>query len=76
MLSTMPIRDSVIDEAIATMGANGNTALAAVLGITAQALSQWTRVPAHRVIAVEAATGIHRARLRPDLYPPENVAAT
>lgn len=75
MLSAMPIRDPVIDEAIATMGDNGNTALAAALGITAQALSQWTRVPPTRVMAVESITGIHRSRLRPDLYPPEREQA-
>jgi DNA-binding transcriptional regulator YdaS (Cro superfamily) len=38
------------------------------LGITPGAISQWDRVPAERVPAVEKATGIPRHRLRPDLY--------
>jgi len=39
------------------------------LAITSQAISQWSRVPPGRVIAVEAATGEPRHELRPDLYP-------
>jgi TorA maturation chaperone TorD len=31
-------------------------------------VSNWARVPAERVLAVEAATGVNRAALRPDLY--------
>lgn len=42
--------------------------LAAELKITSGALSQWTQVPADRVIAVEAATGISRHVLRPDVF--------
>jgi DNA-binding transcriptional regulator YdaS (Cro superfamily) len=38
------------------------------LGITPGAISQWDRVPAERVPAVEKATGIPRHKLRPDLY--------
>ena len=45
--------------------------LAAALGITHGAVSQWHRVPADRVIAVERITGIARTTLRPDLYPAE-----
>lgn len=44
--------------------------VARALKITHGAVSQWKRVPAERVIAVEALTGIARERLRPDLYPP------
>lgn len=44
--------------------------VARALGITHGAVSQWRRVPAGRVIAVEALTGIPRERLRPDLYEP------
>lgn len=50
--------------------------LASDLNITSGALSQWTQVPADRVIAVEAATGISRHVLRPDVFgpAPERVA--
>ena len=48
---------------------NGRT-LAEKLGITAQALSQWARVPHLRVLDVERITGVPRHELRPDLYPP------
>lgn len=44
-------------------------ALAAQLGVSGSAISQWDKVPAERVIAVEAATGVRREDLRPDLYP-------
>jgi DNA-binding transcriptional regulator YdaS (Cro superfamily) len=44
--------------------------LALLLGITHGAVSQWRRVPADRVVAVERVTGISRSTLRPDLYPP------
>lgn len=52
------------------------TWLAGELGITHAAVWQWDRVPADRVLAVERATGIPRAELRPDLYGelPETVA--
>ncbi len=44
--------------------------LAEVLSITPGALSQWTQVPANRVIEVEHATGISRHALRPDVFGP------
>lgn len=55
----------------AKLAVNGNTGLARALagGITPQAVSQWKRVPAGRVIDVERVTGVRRHRLRPDLYP-------
>lgn len=49
--------------------AGGAKALADRLGISKQAVSAWKIIPAERVIAVEAATGIAREKLRPDLYP-------
>lgn len=42
--------------------------LAAALKIAPSAISQWSEVPMGRVVAIEAATGIPRAELRPDLY--------
>lgn len=47
------------------------TKLAEAMGIGVSAISQWKRVPAERVLAVEAATGVSRQQLRPDLYPAE-----
>ena len=47
------------------------TKLAVELGITHSAVSQWRRVPAERVLAVERLTGVSRHDLRPDLYPQE-----
>lgn len=43
--------------------------VAKALKITHGAVSQWKRVPAERVLEVEAVLGISRHRLRPDLYP-------
>jgi antitoxin CcdA len=45
--------------------------LAKVLGLKHPSLARWQRngrVPADRVLAVEAATGVPREQLRPDLY--------
>ncbi len=45
------------------------TQLAYALGINRQAITFWARVPRHRVLDVEAATGVSRHVLRPDLHP-------
>lgn len=44
------------------------TLLAANLGITPGALSQWAQVPPERALDVERITGISRHELRPDVY--------
>lgn len=51
--------------------------LARTLGVTRPAVQFWrrSRVPAERVLAVEAATGISRHDLRSDLYPRDEKAA-
>lgn len=54
--------------------AGGVTNLARQIGITSQAISQWDRVPAERVLAVETATGVSRHDLRPDIYGPPPAA--
>ncbi len=58
--------DPGLDEAIRAAG--GATELARRIGISQPSVSNWSRVPAERVLSVEAATGIARAILRPDLY--------
>jgi molybdopterin-guanine dinucleotide biosynthesis protein MobB len=60
------MRDSGLDEAIRAAGGVGS--LARKAGISLRCISNWNRVPVERVVAVEAATGVDRALLRPDLY--------
>jgi TorA maturation chaperone TorD len=60
------VRDPGLNEAFHSAG--GVTELARRLGISQPSVSNWIRVPAERVIAVEEATGISRTKLRPDLY--------
>ena len=63
------MRGAAVDEAVQAAGGVG--ALARLLGISQPAVSSWQRVPADRVLAVEALTKVPRFRLRPDLYPEE-----
>lgn len=49
--------------------AGGPAALAKVIGgISPQAVSQWKKIPAERVLEVERCTGISRYDLRPDVF--------
>ena len=50
------------------MRRGGVAELARKIGIAQPSVSNWNRVPAQRVIAVEGATGVSRSELRPDLY--------
>jgi len=58
--------DPGLEEAIRAVG--GITELARRIGISQPSVSNWARVPAGRVLSVEAATGVARTILRPDLY--------
>jgi TorA maturation chaperone TorD len=60
------MRDLGLQEAIRAAG--GVSELARRVGISQPSVSNWDRIPAERVLAVEAATGIARHVLRPDLY--------
>ena len=67
------MRDDGLDEAIRVAGGVG--ALARKIGISQPSVSNWARIPAERVLSVEAATGVSRTILRPDLYGDEPAAA-
>ena len=75
------MRDAGLDEAVRAVG--GVSELARQIGISQPSVSNWSRIPAERVLIVEAATGVDRRVLRPDLYgqsqenlqPPDDVAA-
>jgi TorA maturation chaperone TorD len=67
------MRDQGLTEAIRTAG--GVSELARRLGISQPSVSNWNRIPAERVLDVEAATGIERVVLRPDLYAARNEVA-
>jgi TorA maturation chaperone TorD len=61
------MRDNGLQQAIDAAG--GVAGLARKLGIAQPSVSNWTKVPPDRVIAVESMTGVGRNVLRPDLYP-------
>jgi TorA maturation chaperone TorD/DNA-binding transcriptional regulator YdaS (Cro superfamily) len=60
------MRNPGLNEAIRSVG--GVSELARRIGISQPSVSNWNRVPAERVLDVEAATGVERMVLRPDLY--------
>jgi TorA maturation chaperone TorD len=66
------MRDPGLSEAIRAAG--GVSELARQIGISQPSVSNWIRVPAERVVTVEAATGVDRAVLRPDLYSGKKMA--
>ena len=60
------MRDAGLELAIKAAGGVGS--LARGLGIGQPSVSAWSRIPAERVLAVEALTQVNRLSLRPDLY--------
>ena len=60
------MRNEGLAEAIRAVG--GVSELARRIGIAQPSVSNWDRVPADRIASVEAASGIPRATLRPDLF--------
>ena len=60
------MRDPGLQQAISAVG--GISELARKIGIAQPSVSNWSRIPAERVAAVEAVTGVDRALLRPDIF--------
>jgi TorA maturation chaperone TorD/DNA-binding transcriptional regulator YdaS (Cro superfamily) len=60
------MRDAGLELAIKAAGGVGS--LARGLGVAQPSVSAWSRIPAERVLAVEALTQVERFVLRPDLY--------
>lgn len=60
------MRDAGLNEAIRAAGSVSE--LARQLGISQPSVSNWNRIPAERVAAVETLTGVNRMVLRPDLF--------
>ena len=62
--------DQALKQAIRQVGSR--SALARAIGVTPQAVQQWRRVPAVRVLDVERASDgvVSRHQLRPDIYAP------
>ena len=60
------MRDAGLEQAIRAAG--GIASLARAIGIAQPSVSAWSRIPAERVLAVEALTRVPRVALRPDLY--------
>lgn len=68
---------SALSRALAAFD-NNQSRFAAAIGTSQQLVSYWVRnakaLPAEYVLKTEAATGIPRHELRPDLYPIEDPA--
>jgi TorA maturation chaperone TorD len=60
------MRDNGLVQAIEAAG--GVASLARAIGIAQPSVSNWSRIPAERVLAVEALTNVSRFVLRPDIY--------
>jgi TorA maturation chaperone TorD len=60
------MRDLGLQQAIHAAG--GVSVLARKLCIAQPSVSNWTRIPAERVAAIEKVTGVDRGLLRPDLF--------
>ena len=66
------MREPGLSEAIRAAGGVGE--LARQVGISQPSVSNWSRIPAERVVSVEAVTGVDRVILRPDLYSGQKMA--
>ena len=57
-----------VDEAVRKEGSRSR--VAEKLGISRQAMQQWSCVPAKHVLALESMSGVSRYDMRPDIYGP------
>lgn len=65
-----PMNENPLEKAVSKVGVYR---LAMAIGVKHPTIHSWLRagrVPAERVLAVEAATGVSRYDLRPDVYGP------
>ena len=69
----MDDKTEALKRAVENVG--GQAKFARLIGVTAQAVSQWDEVPPLRVLMVERVSGVSRHELRPDLYPLEEARA-
>lgn len=76
--SSLAEAQSGLESAIKALG--GQSALGRIIGKNQSTIHDWVRkrrpLPAEHVLTVEAATGISRHDLRPDLYPRDGTPAT
>lgn len=74
VMSIPPTPFEALQSAVAAVGTQA--ALAAICGVSQPAVWKWLqsskRIPAEFVLRVEAATGVSRHALRPDIYPIEH----
>lgn len=72
-MSLPPTPFEALQEAVKVAGTQ--QAMAVICGVTQTAVWKWLqsskRLPAEYVLRVEAATGVSRHHLRPDIYPVE-----
>lgn len=61
------MKSAALQEAIRKAGSVGK--LAAAIGVTSQAVSQWKKPPPTRVLEITRVTGVPPWMLRPDIYP-------
>jgi DNA-binding transcriptional regulator YdaS (Cro superfamily) len=75
--SSAPVPEAALTPAQRAVKAIGGVvAVAKLVGISPQAVSQWDRVPAPHAAKVAAASGVPAHELRPDIFtPPAEPAA-
>ena len=71
-----PTPFQALERAVERLGSQGS--LARLCGVSSTAVAKWRRInkaiPPEHVLGVEAATGVSRHWLRPDIYPLESCA--